>query len=131
MIVARKPSISSEVLRFATVGLTATLVYFVAFNVVSYGTAFSPVIANIVAFGLSLAVSYLGHKHVTFRASGSHSVYLPKFFAITAVLVSATSVLSVAGTSWLQLPPYMVAFLVSASYPVGSFFLNKFWVFKE
>src|SRR4051794_486448 len=63
MIVARKPSISSEVLRFATVGLTATLVYFVAFNVVSYGTAFSPVIANIVAFGLSLAVSYLGHKH--------------------------------------------------------------------
>jgi putative flippase GtrA len=68
---------------------------------------------------------------VTFRAVGRHAVYLPRFVAITAVLVLATSLLSVVGTTWLHLPPYMVAALVSVSYPVGSFFLNKFWVFGE
>jgi putative flippase GtrA len=131
MIVARTSLISSEVVRFAVVGLSATAIYFLAFNAVSYGTTASPVIANMVAFGLSLTVSYLGHKHVTFRAVGRHAVYLPRFFAITAVLVLATSLLSVVGTTWLHLPPYMVAVLVSVSYPVGSFFLNKFWVFGE
>jgi putative flippase GtrA len=131
MIVARTSLISSEVVRFAVVGLSATAIYFLAFNAVSYGTTASPVIANMVAFGLSLTVSYLGHKHVTFRAVGRHAVYLPRFVAITAVLVLATSLLSVVGTTWLHLPPYMVAALVSVSYPVGSFFLNKFWVFGE
>jgi putative flippase GtrA len=87
MIVARTSLISSEVVRFAVVGLSATAIYFLAFNAVSYGTTASPVIANMVAFGLSLTVSYLGHKHVTFRAVGRHAVYLPRFVAITAVLV--------------------------------------------
>ena len=122
---------TGEVARFAAVGLTATLVYFLTFNAVSYGTALSPAIANVAAFALSLAVSYLGHKHVTFRAGGRHSVYLPRFVATTAVLVAATSALSVAGTSWLDLPPYVVALIVSVTYPAGSFVLNKIWVFRE
>jgi putative flippase GtrA len=131
MILARVSPISSEVVRFAAVGLSATFVYFLSYNAVSYGTAASPIVANVVAFALSLTLSYFGHKHVTFRAGGGNAVYLPRFVAITLLLVLATSIISTVATSWLHLPSYMVAALVSVSYPLGSFFLNKFWVFGD
>ena len=71
--------ISTEIIRFALVGFVATTTYFVTFNAASYGVLASPAIANLVAFALSLAVSYLGHKHMTFKATGGHAAHLPKF----------------------------------------------------
>jgi len=123
--------ISTEVIRFALVGFVATTTYFVTFNAASYGVLASPAIANLVAFALSLAVSYLGHKHMTFKATGGHAAHLPKFLVITSLLVGATSALSVVGVSWLELPPFIAAGLVAVTYPTGSFFLNKYWVFRR
>jgi putative flippase GtrA len=130
MMFGKTITASPEIIRFATVGVLATAIYFLVFNGAVYGFMYSPAAANFAAFSVSLAASYLGHKRVTFRAAGGHLRHLPRFLVITTLLVGFTSALSVIGISWLNMPPFIVAGLVAVVYPASSYALNKFWVFR-
>ena len=73
--------------RFAVVGLVATGVYFgITAGLGSRVVGMEPVTASTLGFLVSVLVSYLGHHRFTFRVSGRHGFYLPRFLFVTLSL---------------------------------------------
>lgn len=62
-------SIPWRLLRFAWVGIAATLVHALAYGIL-HRLGLPPLAANLVAFAAALPVSYLGQRRWVFRAAG-------------------------------------------------------------
>ena len=122
---------ASELLAFGIVGASATAVYFgvaiMVYTIPPFDT--HPAIAAFVASVASLLWSYAGHHRFTFRKTGSHYFYLPRFVGISVIL----SVMAVCGTYFATQSfgvDYQLATLgITISYPLASFALNRSWVF--
>jgi putative flippase GtrA len=89
--------------RFVTVGAAATLAY-AAFAWLLARLAERPALeASILAYAGAAALSYAGHRWVTFRSDRAHRVALPQFLALSAFGCGVAAALSSAG-AWLGLP---------------------------
>ena len=122
-----------ELLVFGIVGASATVVYFGVAIIVYALPPFNahPAIAALVASIASVLWSYAGHHRFTFRKTGSHHFYLPRFVGISIIL----SAMAVCGTYFATHTfgvDYQLATLgVTISYPLASFALNRSWVFGQ
>lgn len=63
---------------FVAVGLSATLVYFFVALALTYA-AFPSAVSSLAAFGVSSAISYAGHRGLTFRTNAPHLATAPRF----------------------------------------------------
>jgi putative flippase GtrA len=117
--------------RFIAVGAAATATHVgVAIALVEGGAADFPV-ANIVAFCVALAVSYIGNHGWTFAAVGAHARRFPRF-AVVAVVGLALNQLIVFLTAIVAGWDYRVALaLVVLVVPSLSFIANRHWVFRD
>jgi putative flippase GtrA len=122
-----------ELLVFGLVGASATTVYFGVANILYRVPPLHghPASAAFVASVASVLWSYAGHHRFTFRKTGSHHFYLPRFVGISLML----SAMAVCGTYFATESygvDYQLATLgVTISYPLASFALNRSWVFVE
>ncbi len=119
---------SARVARFAMVGAAATLAYGGLVWLLTRG-GLGPVAASIGAYLAAGGVSYLGHRRITFRSSGSHGVQLPRF-GITlgvgiAVAAAAPSVLVVG----LGLPQLAATLTTCVAAPLMSYAALSLLVF--
>lgn len=116
-------------MRFGLVGVAATAVYAIAAYFLVQAMLTGALWAAVIAQGLSMIVSYLGHQGFTFEGASSHARSIPRFLA----LVAATFVANL-GCTWLldtvlQCPHWFTVVIVSVVIIVTGFVMGRFWVF--
>lgn len=118
--------------RFIVVGLIATGVYFG--STVALGSSrvgLSPVTANTIGFVISILVSYFGHHFYTFRVSGRHDFYFPRFLFVTLTLFGLSTVATKVLTETFGVSHVLVTAGIALAYPPSSYLLNFLWTFKS
>lgn len=118
----------TRVMRFAAVGVMATLMYAaLAFGLEASGMAVFH--AHGIASGISLIASYLGQKIFTFGVRSQYRKTGLRFAAATAFLVCAQTaivlLLDQFGSS-----PGLILLTSTLFYPPASFLLHNFWTFR-
>ena len=130
MLTIRKTTLA-RLVRFAIVGGFSTITFLLA-QYVFVGLLALPVMAGpTLSFAISLAVSYFGHHAITFRRSGAHFRYGPKFVVVTALMLIVSNLMAygmvtISGANYLW-----SSALIALVYPAGSFVLQNLWVFAE
>lgn len=114
---------------FATVGIGATLIYFFCATALFYLGVRPAALSSLIAYGMSGACSYLGHRLLTFQSDAPHERTLPRF-----VLVNVAGYLIAAGipfllTDTLRWPPLIATALVCIAVPALNFILLTVFVF--
>lgn len=115
--------------KFNIVGLLATGSYFVAGMALAYALTLSALSVHLIAFAVSLAVSYCGHTWFTFGVSGTR--YLMRFAIVTGLLFVASTGLTVGLARIFALPNTWLVVIVTVTYPVLSFVIHSLWTFKK
>jgi putative flippase GtrA len=125
---------AAQLLRFASVGVLATLVHSALYVLFVDAMRATPAAANLIAFGVAVIISYLGHARWTFRDeySGRDGAAYPVFarFVTTALLGLALNslfvflVVDAMGWNYLWAVPFFV-FVT----PLFVYLTSKFWVF--
>lgn len=117
-------------LRFAIVGVCATLTHFLTVVALMDGLGFPLAsLANVIGVVLGSTVSYLGNFFWTFRATGRHLARVMRFAVVYGVVFSLNGlfmlvVADIAGV------PYLIPLVFSICVtPVLTFLLNRYWVF--
>jgi putative flippase GtrA len=120
---------ASSFIRFAGIGVFATLIHGLALNLLVLGAGLQPTLANVGAFLSAFSISYLGHYYVSFRSRQSHIAAAPKFFATALVGLTFNTVVFAIIVNLLQLH-YMVAFAaVIVTLPPIMFLISRKYVF--
>lgn len=119
----------TAIVRFALVGVAATLVYLGA-SLVLLGWGMAPQPTNLIGFLLGAATSYLGHYFFTYRSGDSHLRLGARFFLVTAGLALLCSGLHQIALL-IGAEPRLAALIVTVAYPPLSFGLNHFWAFAR
>jgi putative flippase GtrA len=122
-----------ELLVFGIVGASATAVYFGVALMVYAIPPFEahPASAAFVASVVSVLWSYAGHHRFTFRRTGSHHFYFPRFVAISVMLSAIAVCATYFVTSSFGVNYQLATLGVTISYPLASFALNRSWVFGQ
>jgi len=119
-------------LRFIVTGIVATATYFATtLLLMAQPFGVEPVIASVLAFATSILVSYAGHHRYTFERSGRHGFYFPRFVAVTTVLFVLSTLGMYVFTRVIHTDPVYVTIAITAAYPIASYLLNLFWVFRQ
>lgn len=113
--------------RFILVGIGATLAYLGA-SLLLLDRGIAPRVANLLAFAVGTATSYLGHYFFTYRSDGSHRKLGSRFVLVTLGLVALCAALHHFALL-LGAAPRVAALFVTLAYPPLSFALNHFWAF--
>ena len=121
------PGETWQILRFGMVGAAASMTY-LASSIALLKLGMAPIVVNLAAFAISLALSYLGQYYFTYRAAGAHRMLSRRYAVSTAILIATCTALHWALLR-LSLDPRLASLAVTLTYPALSFLLNHGWVF--
>jgi putative flippase GtrA len=115
--------------RFAIVGGLATGLFMTCQYLFIGMLQLPTLLGTALSFAIGLPASYLGHHTLTFRRSGAHWHYGSRFLIVTAIMLILSNCLAffmieIAGFNYLA-----ASGAIAILYPVGSFFLQRLWVF--
>lgn len=119
-----------QLIRFAIVGGTATIVHGAVayvFLLLSEGTALA---ANLLGFAVAFSVSFLGNLLWVFRRGTRAKAYLARFCILSFTLLLASLLISHA-IDLSGVDPMVSIPLVLAVCPMISYLGNRFWVFQD
>ncbi|MGH1418072.1 MAG: GtrA family protein [Hyphomicrobiaceae bacterium] len=123
------PAQGSELLRFCTSGIAATLFYFVIVNLLIYGPGLTPVVSSTLAYLMALGVSYFLQARYTFRIDSDSFDQVVKFLLSAIVGIGLSSGVMYLATHTLQCPALIASIIVCILIPISNYFVFKFWVF--
>lgn len=128
---ATNDGLVARLLRFAVVGGSTSGLYVLVVAVLVELGEIVPGLAAALAYVLLLPISFLGHKHATFRSSWPLWPEVARFLGLHGItaLVSV-SVMGVA-VNGLDLPHWGGSVAISVLAPVINFVLLHFWVFHS
>ena len=117
--------------RFGLVGVLATAIHSAVVIVLVEGSIASPLLANVLGYGVGFSVSYLGGVRWVFRGTRASGATLLKFSLVAAL-----------GLLLNQAINYFVIYIVSWHYLIGlgaalaivpaiTFALQRVWVFRR
>ena len=87
-------------------------------------------VANVLATGVGITVSYLGNRSYVFRSDAAHVSALPRFLAIYGVVFGLHGAGMAAWADWAGLN-YSVGFVILTGLSaVATFLLNRSFVFR-
>ena len=118
-----------QIARFAIVGGLATGLFMLC-QYLFIGVLHLPtLLGTALSFAIGLPASYLGHHTLTFRRLGAHMYYGPRFLVVTAIMLILSNglaffMIEIAGFNYLA-----ASAAIGITYPLGSFFLQRLWVF--
>ncbi len=115
-------------LRFALVGVAATVTHGGTLGLLSGLARLSPLVANTAALLTAAALSYLGHRSFTFRSSTAHVKSLAKFAAQLAGSWVVTSVIAV--TLIPLVGSWPTSALIVVLVPCLNYVLYARWTFR-
>ena len=118
------------VIRFAVVGASGTVIYFLTtLGLVMLRPGFPPAAASLAGFALSLGFSYLGHANYTFRTVGKHGEQGWRFAVVSIGLSVALSLLFDRLVTKVGADPWLATIAMCLTYPPLSFILHTIWTF--
>jgi putative flippase GtrA len=120
-----------QLLRFAGVGLTATLVHVALALIMQTVFGFSPQLANLAGFCGAVLLSYFGHSRVTFGIEPDHAVHLPRFLTVSVIGLALSAAITEVVSAKFGGPFYLAMALVAVSVPPATYFASRFWAFAE
>lgn len=124
------PVTARQFVKFCMVGVTNTGVDFAAFLLFTQVFTFHYLIANVLAFLISVTNSYLLNRAFTFKSKQSKKTEYLSFFAVMIVgLLFAELILSF-GVEILELPVIYVKAGAIAVVMFWNFFGSKYFAFK-
>ena len=118
--------------RFAVVGLGATLLHVLVYAGLIELLAASPLLANTLGFAVAVNLSFVGHRHWTFKgespADARRSLMRFWLVALIGFLLNTAFV-------WLVTGPLGLAYgwaipLIAGVTPLATFALSKLWAFR-
>ncbi|WP_299490970.1 GtrA family protein [uncultured Shewanella sp.] len=113
--------------RFALVGGMATLVHLsLSRFILFYQDNLPELTVNSVAFFIAFFISFLGHRHFTFKTNGS----IIKFLSVSLLgfLINNSLLFYIVHSQFLT--GWDAIFLSTLSVPILTYVLAKLWVFK-
>lgn len=123
------PSSTKEQLTpFAIVGILITLLHFVIVIISVSILHIKPLIANVIAFAISVNASFLGHKYYTFaRLPKKQKLRYPHFIFIACLSFLLNELLYFLFLGYTPLDYRVALVLVIALVAVFTFFSSKYW----
>lgn len=119
----------SRLVRFGITGFIIAVVYVTGYTVL-FHSGVRPLPANVIAFGVSVAVQYVLQTKWTFRRplwDGAQSV---RFLATIAMgLVYSSVIVSMIGPAF-DLRPWVAAGLAAVTLPVLNYIAYRVWVYR-
>jgi len=121
-----------RITRFGLVGISATATLSAAYMSFVSLELLTPFLANLVAYLIAFAVSFLGHRHWTFgdaEKGGRNAYAIFRFLAVslTALAINSAAVLLL--VNHLALPVWTPLIVFIGVTPLFTFLMNRFWVF--
>ncbi|KDA00700.1 GtrA family protein [Hyphomonas oceanitis] len=124
-----RSELSLRAVRFFFVGLVGTGAYaLIGYSLILSGMAV--IIAHIIASVISLMVSYMAQKIVTFRVRGQHQRMGPRYAISTAVLIAAQFIL-VCILKFFCFENEIILAVNILFVPPASFLIHNFWTFNR
>jgi putative flippase GtrA len=120
-----------RLLRFAAIGLGATILYAILALLFESALTVDAVTASVLAYGLAAAFSYFGHKLFTFASAGDHQKEAPRFIATALaglVIAAATPTIF---THMLALPSWIAVGATCVVIPLANLLVLEKWVFAN
>jgi putative flippase GtrA len=118
-----------ELARFGIAGLVATACYFILANSFAHLLALPPQYASVLAYALSVVVSYLLQSRFTFARSSAPGQMRRFALASAFGLFLSFAIVKVA-EDFLHWPLVVASLIVCVAIPVSNYLLMKVWVFK-
>lgn len=119
-----------RVVRFALVGIGATVLYALLALAFESRLAMSPVAASVLAYAVAAIFSYCGHKFVTFMSDGAHRQELPRFVLLTVTGFGVASALPYLFANLLGQPSWVPVLLTCVLIPMVNLIVLDRWVFR-
>ena len=122
----------SSGLLFLAVGLAAAGVHFACFWVFTRGASLNPLLANALAFSVAFAVSFVGHRRLSFADHDQPLLQSLRRFGVTALLGLLTSE-GVLALVWHALgwPDWLGVVMGQGVAAVQTFVLGRWWAFAR
>lgn len=124
---------AGSVLRFALVGVGATLLYAVLAALLSSGdpATLHSSAASVAAYAMASVFSYAGHRVFTFVSGGAHRVEAPRFVVLTLSGLAVSFALPAIVTGAFDGPVAVSIALTCLLVPVINYFALRLWVFSD
>lgn len=119
-----------QLIRFIVVGIFNTAFGYGIIFFCMYALRMTPEISNILGYAISLGVSYLLHKKITFESDRQHRKEAIRFLVVFAISYAVNLLLLVLLVHEIHLNKGVSQVFAGAAYVSVSFLLNKFYVFK-
>lgn len=127
----RHRQLGGQVVRFAVVGVSATLTHVVLVLVQVESGLLEPLAANVVAFSAALFVTYIGNHKWTFGLAGAHRRHFPRFIVIATLGLALNQAIVYLIVKVLQWDYRISLALVVTVVPAITFTLNRGWAFRH
>lgn len=115
--------------KFFAVGGGATAVHVAAALSFNGLAGIPPLWANVMAYFVASAVSYLGNWFWTFDAASRHGPAVPRFLALSLSCFAVNQAIVYAVVEWLGRPLWLAMIPVVIAVPAFGFWLSRSWVF--
>ena len=127
----RDGHIAARIARFGGVGVLSSAVYALVTSLLVVRLHVQPVPAAIAGYCLSVPVSFLGHRGVSFRSSGDWTREALRFAFTQAINIAVTAAAMDGAVRWLHVSWAwgMVGAVVLV--PLANFVAMNFWVFRS
>jgi putative flippase GtrA len=120
-----------QLFRFATIGVLATLIYFICLNGFTSVLHIRPVTAAVISYFISLLVSFAGQSRLTFRSGTISSVTVLKFVANSVLGLAIHAGFVYVAVARLHINQNIGAIAATIVATTISYSLMKYWIFPE
>jgi len=120
---------SRRIFVFATVGIAAAIIYFFCATLLLRLGVRPASLTSLIAYGISGACSYLGHRLLTFQSDTPHGKAVPRFIVANLAGYLVAVVVPLLLTDIMSWPPLIATVLVCVAVPTLNFVLLTLFVF--
>jgi putative flippase GtrA len=120
----------SQIFYFGAVGITATIVNYVAALIFHEQLSVSLYTAQLLGYCLAVTISLLGHSKFTFRSQLTFGVFF-RFVVVSLSTLGLSEFLLLCLESLLAISHRFSLLIVVCTIPVITYILSKLWVFQE
>ena len=121
----------ARMLRFALVGVAATLLYAVIAFALAYVSMLPAAVTSLIAYCTAGVLSYFGHRLFTFKAGGGHARPAARFVGINLLGYAVAAVIPWVLSDRLGYPAAIGIVLVCIVIPAMNYVLFNLFVFRE
>ena len=123
--------LKAQFLRFATVGVLATLSTYISLILLVEFWQIDVIKASVFGYIVGIIVNYALNYGFTFRSTRRHHILVPKFLLVMSIgLLLNIGVMSV-GVNWIGIHYVLAQLAAVAVVLIWSFTANRFWVFTS